>query len=200
MEQSLIEIARKVISETCVGVDLSKHKPIYIPIKDNQITVSLNINSLKKADECMLLLPYRWDNTVPNRYGTGTVTFINTLRKLVSIDNEGDVYHYGYPKDSPLQIGCECTGFGSNVKIYLKYNGTTLYRNKHISPTVEDFHDIWNHYQASKKIMDIMVKDFEDERFELQSKLEEMTNKCSALKKKNKALKDSIKEIKGSSD
>ena len=104
METSLIDIATKVFGETCIGVDLSKHKPIYIPIKDDKITVSFNINSLKKADECMLLLPYRWDNTVPSYSGYGTVTFRNTLHKLVSINNEGIVKQYCYGDSSSLLI------------------------------------------------------------------------------------------------
>ena len=187
MEPSLIDIARKVIDETCIGVDLSKHSPIYISIKDGKITVSLNINSLKKGDECMLLLPYRWDNTVPSYSGYGNVTFRNTLHKLVSIDNVGNVIQYRYGNDSSLWIGCDCTCYGANVKLFLKWNNTTLLRCGRFFPTTEDFHKIWNMYQDSKRIMDIMEKDFDSERAEMQSEIAELTKKCSDLKKKNKA-------------
>ncbi len=200
MEPSLIDIARKVIDETCIGVDLSKHSPIYISIKDGKITVSLNINSLKKGDECMLLLPYRWDNTVPSYSGYGTVTFRNTLHKLVSINNEGIVKQYCYGDSSSLWIGCDCRLFGADVKLFLKWNNTTLLRCGRFFPTTEDFHKIWNLYQDSKRIMDIMEKDFDSERAEMQSEIAELTKKCSDLKKKNKALKDSIKRLKDNSD
>ena len=200
MEQSLIDIATKVFGETCIGVDLSKHKPIYISIKDNKITVSLNINSLKKADECMLLLPYRWDNTVPSYSGYGTVTFRNTLRKLVSINNEGIVKQYCYGDYSSLWIGCDCRLYGADVKLSLNWNNTTLLRCGRFFPTTEDFHKIWNLYQDSKRMMDIMEKEFDVERADMLSKIDELTKKCSDLKKKNKALKDSIKRLKDNSD
>ena len=184
MESTLIDVARKVIGETCNGVDFSKTHPIiYIPIKDNKIKVSTNINTLKNADECMLLLPYIWENTVPRYTGNGNVTFINTLRKLVHIDKNSDIQHFFYRKDSSLFIDAECWSFGHTVRLSLHYLGTKLFSTKHTFPTIEDFHDIWNHYQASKKIMDIMEKDFDDERAELQSKIDELTMKYSNLKK-----------------
>lgn len=200
MEPSLIDIATKVFGETSIGVDLSKYKPIYIAIKDNKITVSLSINSLKKADECMLLLPYRWDNTVPSYSGYGTVTFRNTLRKLVSIDNNGNVIQYRYGDSSSLWIGCDCHLYGAVVKLFLNWNNTTLLRCGRFFPTTEDFHKIWNLYQDSKRMMNIMENVFDGERAEMQSEIDELTKKCSDLKKKNKSLRDTIKRLKDSSD
>jgi len=188
MDFTLIDAARKAIAETCMEVDFSKSPTIYIPIKDNKIKVSTNINSLKNADECMLLLPYIWNNTVPSYSGHGTVTFKNTLRRIVHIDKEGNVCHFLYPNDSALQISCNCYCYGADVKLCLKWNSTTLYQSKHFFPTVEDFHEVWKLYQASKKIMDIMEKGFDDERAELQSEIDELTKKYSDLKKKQKSV------------
>lgn len=175
MEINFIDIARGVIAEECKEV--VGFKPMYIPIKDNRIKVSTNINSLKKADECMLLLPYVWYNTVPNKYEFGTVTYKNTLFKLIHIDNEGNVSYNGYPKNSLLRIDCDWN-FYTKVSLFLKWKNTKLYT---CGAEVEDFHRIWIQYQASKRIMDILDKDFDDERAKLQSKIAELTKECCDL-------------------
>ena len=184
MELSLIEIAKKVITETCKEVNFTTSKPIFIPIKDNKITVSLNSSSLRKADECMLLLPYIWENTVPNYSGYGTVTFKNTLRKLVHIDNEGNINEYGYQKESPFRISCICRSFGATVRLILDFDYKTIYESKHRFPTVEDFHEVWKLYNFSNKLIDFA--NFDQEREELQSEIEELKQKYSELDKKYK--------------
>lgn len=197
MEQKkdLIDIARIVIAETCVSVDLSKSKPVYLPIKDNKIKVSLKMNSIKNADECLLYLPYIWYNTVPNRYGPGTVTFGNNMRKLVHIDHEGNIDELGYRKDYPLNIDVVCYTFGANIYFQIKYGYRTLWEKNNIS-TVQEFHNMWNMYQNYKKIMNMMKEDFDREKAALNSQIEELENKYKDIKKKNSNLRKRITNLK----
>lgn len=195
MESILIDTAKRAIAETCVGVKFSIFPPIYIPIKDNKIEVSTNVNSLENADECMLILPYIWNKTVPSNSGLGTVTYI-----ILSIDNEGNVIPYRYGNDSSLWIDCGSKGWSIDAHLKLNLGYTTLYQSKNIIRAEEEIYKIWDMYQTTKKIMDIMNKDFDDERAKLQSKTDELTRKYSDLKKKNKILKDTVEQLKDNSD
>ena len=154
MNIDLRKVADKVISNTCKGINLKESRPVYIPIKCNKVSVSGSINSLKGADECILLLPYIYEITVPNRYGPGNVTFLNTYRKIVSIDEEGNVFDGYFGDLLSLHMNCNCSGFGANVHLCLKYKYTVLYTCKHSFPTVEDIHELWKAYVVSKKLLD----------------------------------------------
>jgi predicted nuclease with TOPRIM domain len=90
--------------------------------------------------------------------------------------------------------------YGANVILCLDFGCRTLYKSRHFFPTTEDFHKIWNLYQDSKRIVDIMEEGFDNERSEFQAEIDELTEKCKNLKKRNKALRDSIKRLKDSSD
>ncbi len=129
----------------------------------------------------MLLLPYRWDNTVPSYSGYGTVTFVNTLRKLVHINKEGIINEHGYQSDSPLRINCNCRTFGATVKLCMDFEYRTFYESRHFFPTVEDFHEIWKLYHFSKQFIDFI--NFDKEREQLQSEIDELSLKYRELEK-----------------
>ena len=191
MEPSLIDIARKVVDETCRDVDLTFDNAFFVSILDDSITVSIDINTVKGGAECILYLPSISLNTVG---GSNPITFANKCRELIHIDKKGEV-HNVFVKDG-LSIWCNILSsnlYGCNARLCLSYGNNPLFDTR--IDKEEDFQKLWEYFLLAHKVIVVKEDVFNIERVELNTKIEELNRKYIELEKKHKSMMDSIKGI-----
>ena len=194
MEPSLIDIARKVVEQTCKDVNLMFDKAFYVSIKGYSITVSNDINTINGGVECILYLPSISHNTVKDRNGSGTITFGNKCYKLIHIDKDGGI-HNKFDKDG-LSIWCNNLSsniYGANARLCLSLGYNPLYDTKFDKE--EDFQRLWERFLLVHKVIGIKEEEFNKEREELSSKIDELSKKYGELEKKHNNVMDSIRGI-----
>lgn len=103
--KEIVRIAEEAILKASNGRILSigeiDERVLFIKIKDEAISFTIDIKDIEDVDECMIFIPSYWNNTVNNKYGSGTVTFKNFCYVLLFVDSELNV-HDNYAKDNFL--------------------------------------------------------------------------------------------------
>ena len=190
MAEKLKELARSLILSRChlkddLPLDFAQTKPLFIPIKNNQVSLSEEIESLEDAESCMLFFTYFRDNTVPDNYKKGYwVTFRNPYRGFGYIDSKGES-HYWY-----LDDGFQIDGFDNTCK--LKYNDNILMR---VDVTEEGIQNLWYCYQIAKKCLKTQREELESAKSELESNFEALSNDYDKLKQRYEKIVGLIDKI-----
>lgn len=190
MAEKLKELARSLILSRChlkddLPLDFSRTKPLFIPIKNNQVSLSEEIESLEDAESCMLFFTYFRDNTVPDKYKKGYwVTFRNPYRGFGYIDSKGES-HYWF-----LDDGFQIDGIDNTCR--LKFNDTELMR---VSVSEDSIKELWNCYLTAKKCLQIQREELESAKSELKANIETLSNDYESLKQRYDIIVDSIDKI-----
>lgn len=188
---NLKDLVKEVILGDCKikedwPLDFSTTRPLFILIKDNEVSLSKDMDSLEEADECMFFYSYYRDNTVPDRYKQGQyVTFRNERKGFRYIDSKGEPSYWYFDN------GFEIVGF-DDYTCRLKYNDIELMR---VSVTEENIKDLWNCYLTAKKCLQIKIAELESTKTELEKKLELLTSDYNILSQRHEKVIDSIREI-----
>lgn len=190
MADNLKDLARKLILGRCKlkegwPLDFAATKPLFIPIKNNQVSLSEDLDSLEDAEACMLFFTYFRDNTVPDKYKKDNwVTFRNPYQGFGYIDSKGES-HYWFLDDG-FQID------GIDYTCRLKYNDNELMR---VDVTEEGIQNLWNCYQIAKKCLKTQREEFESAKSELEANIETLSNDYDKLKQRYEKIVDSIRNI-----
>lgn len=174
MKPSIIDIAKKVVEQTCKGANLMFDKAFYVSIEDNSVTVSNDINTIDGGVECILYLPSISHNTVNDRNGSGTITFGNKCYRLIYIDKDGGI-HNEFEKDG-LSIWCNNLSssiYGANARLCLSLRHNPLYNTRFDKE--EDILGLWESFLLVRKVIGIKEEEFNKERKELISKIDELS-------------------------
>lgn len=190
MTDNLKDLAKSLILGRCkladdLPLDFANTEPLFIPIKDNKVSLSKDIESLEDADSCMLFFTYFRDNTVPDKYKKGEwVTFRNPYRGFGYIDSKGES-SYWY-----LDDGFEIDGIDNTCR--LKFNDIELMS---VSVEEESIKELWNCYLIAKKCLQTQKEEFERGKSELEANIESLSNDYDKLKQRYEIIVDSIDKI-----
>jgi len=146
--------------------------PLFIPIKNNQVSLSEEIESLEDADSCMLFFTYYKDK-LGDRW-----PYINPYREFKYIDLKR--ISYWYYDDDGFEIG----GLSGN-SLLLKYDATELMK---VSVTEDNIKNLWNCYQIAKKCLKIQREELESAKSELEKNIETHSNDYESLKQRYENL------------
>ena len=193
MTENLKELVRKAIIGSChfecaLPFNFSDTKPLFIIIKNGQVSMSKEIDALDNEDACMCFFIYFGDNTVPDRYKKGAfVTFRNRYHSFKYVDSEGNV-SYSF-EDGKFEISGI---WQSEYYLRLKFDNKELMS---VKVTEENITHLWNCYQIAKKCVEITENDLNREHNSLCRKMESMTIDFNNLNERYKAIATSIKAI-----
>ena len=190
MADNLKDLARKLILGRCklkegYPLDFSKTEPLFIPIKNNQVSFSEDLDSLDDAESCMLFFTYYRDNTILDNYKKDNwITFRNPYKGFGYIDSRGES-HYSYSDE-----GFEIDSFDYICR--LRYNYDELMR---VDVTEEGIQNLWNCYQIAKKCLKTQREQLESAKSELEANIETLSNDYDKLKQRYEKIVDSIGNI-----
>lgn len=191
MADNLKDLVKTLIWKSCklnddLPLDFEATNPLFIPIKNNQVSLSKEIESLEDADTCMLFFTYFRDNTVPDKNRKGEwVTFRNPYRGFGYIDLQGKSWYNFHDEKfeiDGLSDGC-CR---------LKYDDTELMR---VYVTEDSIKELWNSYLIAKKCLQTQREEFEKNKSELKEKIELLSNNYNKLSQRYETIVDSIDKI-----
>ena len=193
MAENFKELVRKAIIDSChfecdLPFDFSETKPLFIIIKNGQVSMSKEMDALDNADACMVFYTRFSDNTVPDKFKRGDfVTFRNPINSFRYVDSEGNTSY-------SLEDGkFELSGiWHSGYYLELKFHNKELMS---VKVTEENITHLWNCYQIAKKCVEITENDLNREHNSLCRKMESMTIDFNNLNERYKAIATSIKAI-----
>ena len=191
MADNLKDLVKSLILERCKlendrTLDFAETNPLFIPIKNDQVSLSKEIESLEDADSCMLFFTYFRENTVPDRYIKGRwVTFRNPHRGFCYIDLQGKSW-YSFNDDKFTIDGLS----GDHCR--LKIDDTVLME---VYVTEDSIKNLWNCYQIAKKCLQSQREEFENIKSGLEERIESLSNNYDKLKQRYETIVDSIDRI-----
>ena len=193
MAENLKELVRKAIMGSChfecaLPFNFSDTKPLFIKIKNGQVSMSKDMDSLDNADSCMIFYIRFSDNTVPDKFKRGNfVTFRNQINSFIYVDSEGNK-SYSF-KDGKFEISgiWQCGYY-----LQLKFHNKELMS---VKVTEENINHLWNCYQIAQKCVAITENDLNKDYTTMCRKMESMTIDFNNLNERYKAITTSIKTI-----
>lgn len=189
MADNLKDLVKSLILERCYlknrPLDFATTNPLFIPIKNNQVSLSSEIESLEDADSCMLFFTYFRDNTVPDKYRKGGwITFRNPYSGFGYIDSKKEK-SYVYYDD-----GFEISGINNSLRLSFNYEELM-----NVSVTEESVKELWNCYLIAKKCLQTQKEKFESTKSELEGKIELLSKDYETLKQRHEKIVKAINEV-----
>lgn len=178
MTKKLKDLAKSLILEKssldiASSLDFEETDPLFIPIKNNHVSLSKKIESLEDADACMVFYTFFRNDTVPDKLVKGKM-------ETIRIPQRG----FGYidPKQGEMSLLYFDNGFSIcalyDNTLQLQFYGVELMS---IIISKKSITDLWDCYQIAKKCISIKQKNFEKGRKVMQKKINTMRRQLDEL-------------------